>query len=222
MTLTTPLSFVSRIPGKVDPSQLVELEITDMQARDALWWDRRMGPHHVKIPHRADRFWPWTALLPMCHLTQLAQRRACRPLVIWAQADNGRFVRAAMAIMIERYPHLDIHDPADAYFIWFMAAADKHVLINHFAVLNPPDLGSVLLDNAMILSANDLLHGRIGLHSDQAGGQWLRDWYAAKRLLEIPESQPFPRNVRRVNKGGFFYTTPLVAEDSIRRLNSYR
>lgn len=63
MTLALLFSFVNRIPGKVNPSQLVEIEITEMQARDALWWDRRMGPHNVKIAHRADRFWPRWILL---------------------------------------------------------------------------------------------------------------------------------------------------------------
>lgn len=222
MALTLPVSFVSRVPGKVDSTQLIDIEITNMQARDALWWDRRMGPHNLRIAHRADRFWPWMGLLPMCHLTQLAQRRGCRPLVIWGQADNGQFVRVAMSIAIERYPYLDINDGGDSYFIWFMCAADKNVLVRHFGFSNPPAVGEVLLDNAMVLSANDQLEGRIGLHSDPAGGNWLRNWYAGKGLTEVPKNQAFPRGVRRANKGGYFVASPRTAQKLIRSLDPQR
>jgi hypothetical protein len=222
MPLVLPLSFARHVPGKVDKSSLVEIEVTDMEARDALWWDRRMGPHHVTMSHRADRFWPWSGLLPMCHLTQLAHRRACRPLVVWAQADNGNFVRVAMMILIERYPHLDVHDPAQCYFIWFMSSADRNTLIQHFAVSNPPELGAMLLDSAMVLSANDVLEGRIGLHSDDAGGEWLRDWYRKKGLLALPTGQRFPQGIRRRNNGGFFYTDPRTAEDLLHKFDTTR
>ncbi len=222
MALTLPLSFVRRVPGKVDNARLVDIEITDMQARDAVWWDRRMGPHHLRMSHRADRFWPWMGLLPMCHLTQLSQRRACRPLVIWGQADHGQFVRVAMSIIIERYPYLDAEDAASSYFIWFMCAADENVLIEHFGFSNPPAVGEVLIDNALVLSANDQLEGRIGLHSDPAGGQWLRDWYRKKGLTELSRTQPFPRGVRRANRGGYFVASPPTAEKLIRSLNPRR
>lgn len=40
-------------------------------------------------------------LLPLCHLVQRAKRRYCRPLVFWARADSGRFLRVGMLIVIE-------------------------------------------------------------------------------------------------------------------------
>jgi hypothetical protein len=79
---------VRKAPSKVDKTRLVDIRTTDMTANDALWWDSRLGPKHAQIRTRADRFWPWSVLLPMCHLVQLAQRRYCRPLVTWARADS--------------------------------------------------------------------------------------------------------------------------------------
>jgi hypothetical protein len=87
---------------------MVPVRITDMGALDAAWWDTRLGPHHVQIANRADRFWPWAVLLPLCHLLQLSKRRYCRPLVIWARTDSGQYLRVGMSIIIERYPHLDV------------------------------------------------------------------------------------------------------------------
>jgi hypothetical protein len=86
--LRSPLNFV------------IDLVVT---AGYALWWDTRLGPRHARIASRADRLWSWSMLLPMCDLVQLAKRRFCHPLVIWANADNGQFVRAGMSILIEQY-----------------------------------------------------------------------------------------------------------------------
>ena len=96
-----------RAPSKVNKARAVDVRMTDMGAADAAWWDARLGPKHAVMPSRADRFWSWSVLLPMCHLVQLAKRRSCRPLVIWARTDSGRFLRVGMSILIDSYPYLD-------------------------------------------------------------------------------------------------------------------
>ena len=96
MASSPPRRFVRRAPSRMNPNRSVDIRVTDMAAGDALWWDRKFGPHHARDRKRADRFWAWSVLLPMCHLVQLTKRRYCRPLVIWARADNRRFVRAGM------------------------------------------------------------------------------------------------------------------------------
>src|SRR5450631_3828652 len=93
-----PRRFVRQAPGKFDKTQYVDIRITDMIARDAAWWDARLGPKHAGIATRADRYWAWSVLLPMCHLVQLANRRSCRPLVVWARTDTGGFLRVGMSI----------------------------------------------------------------------------------------------------------------------------
>jgi len=80
----------------------------------------------------------------MCHLVQLAKRRYCRPLVTWARADNGRFLRTGMSILIENYPHLDVATPAQSYFLWFISAADPRVLQADFGMSHPPALARLL------------------------------------------------------------------------------
>lgn len=88
----------------MNKARAVEVRMADMGAADAARWDARLGPKHAVMPTCADRFWSWSVLLPMCHLVQLAKLRSCRPLVIWARSDSGRFLRVGMSILIEATP----------------------------------------------------------------------------------------------------------------------
>jgi hypothetical protein len=211
MASNPPLRFVRFAPSRADKARSVDVRITDMTAGDALWWDTNLGPRHARIATRADRKWRWSVLLPMSHLVQLAKRRFCRPLVIWAKADNGQFMRAGMSILIEQYPHLDVRTPGDSYFVWFISAADSDVLSAHFGVSDPPALGRVLLDNAIVLSQNAGLSGRMGMHAAVAGGPDLLTVYSKCGLLRLPEAAPLPKSIRRKNDGRFFYADEPVA-----------
>lgn len=222
MALPQPRTFVRFAPGKVHRQQAVAVRVTDMIARDARWWDARMGPHHVRIAARADRLWSWVGLLPACHLIQLSKGRQCRPLVVWARADNGQFLRVGMSILIERYPNVDINAPGDANFVWFMSAADKDVLVRHFQMSNPPSLGRVLLDNAIVLSMGAGLLGRIGLHAAAAGGKNLLDVYARCGLLRLPAAAALPGAFKRRNDGRFFYADDSTADTLAQKLDSWR
>jgi len=93
MASDLPRRFARRAPSKVNPDRFVDIRVTDMNAGDACGGIESFGPSHAQDRRRADRFWAWSVLLPMCHLVQLAKRRYCRPLVIWTRADNRRFVR---------------------------------------------------------------------------------------------------------------------------------
>ena len=81
------------------------------------------------IVKRADRFWVWSVLLPLCHLVQLAKRRYCRPLVVWARADSGRFVRAGMSIGRKNDGRFFVADQPHAEAI--AALLDPRRLVRH-------------------------------------------------------------------------------------------
>jgi len=212
MAPTSPRRFVRFAPSKGDKHRLVDIRVTDMTASDALWWDTRLGPKHARITTRADRLWSWSVLLPMCHLVQLAKRRFCRPLVIWARVDSGRFLRSGMSILIEEYPYLDIDYPGSSHFVWFISAADAEVLSSDFGMSHAPALGRVLLDNAIVLSQNAGFAGRIGLHAATAGGDTLLKVYGRCGLINLPAKAALPPYVRRKNDGRFFYADEPAAE----------
>ncbi len=196
----------------MDRGRRVDIRITDMTARDAFWWDARLGPAHAKMASRADRLWSWSVLLPLCHLIQRAKRRYCRPLVIWGRTDNGRFLRVGLSILIEAYPYLDVDHPGESHFLWFLSAADPGVLSAEFGMSQPPALGRLLLDNAIVLSQNAGLGGRIGLHAAAAGGEGLLTLYDRCGLLRLPGTKPLPAPIRRSNDGRFFYADEGLAE----------
>jgi hypothetical protein len=206
-----PRSFVRSAPSKLDKRRRVDIRITNMAAGDALWWDTRLAPKHASMASRADRYWSWSVLLPLCHLVQRVKRRYCRPLVIWARTDSGLFLRVGMLILIEAYPYLDVEHPAESHFVWFMSGADAGVL-TEFGMSNPPALGRVLLDTAIVLSQNAELAGRIGLHAAAAGGEGLLAIYDRLGLIRLSATAPLPPSVRRPNDGRFFYADDSVAE----------
>jgi len=214
--------FARFAPSKGDRDRRVDIRVTDMTARDALWWDMRLGPKHASIAARADRLWSWSVLLPMCHLVQRAKRRYCRPLVIWARTDKGRFMRAGMSIVIEDYPYLDVEHSGESNFVWFMSAADSRVLAAEFGMSHPPALARVLLDNAIVLSQNAGLEGRIGLHAAPPGGDGLLVMYGRCGLTRLPASAALPPSVRRRNDGRFFYADERVAESLAAGLDASR
>jgi hypothetical protein len=214
--------FVRSAPSKVDRQQLVDLRVADMTAGDARWWDTRVGPKHAPIATRADRFWSWSVLLPLCHVVQRARRRYCRPLVIWARTDDGRFVRVGMSILIEGYPYLDVAHRGDSHFLWFMSAADAGVLMSEFGLSHPPALGRVLVDNAIVLSQNAGLGGRMGLHAAASGGDTLLKVYERCGLLMLPPAAELPPPIRRPNDGRYFYAGETLAETLAAALDASR
>ncbi|MGA2711100.1 MAG: hypothetical protein ACLQJ0_04905 [Steroidobacteraceae bacterium] len=206
-----PRRFVRRAPSKTDKTLLVDIRVTDMRAGDAAWWDAKLGIKHIPLP-RADRYWVWSVLLPMCHLVQLTKRRYCRALVIWARNDQGRFLRVGMSMLVESYPYLDVARNLDAYFVWFISAADPATLRADFGMTHPPALARVLLDNAVVLSQNAALGGRIGLHAAVAGGKTLLNIYNGCGLSQLPARARLPTGVRPKNDGRYFLADDARAE----------
>jgi len=109
-----------------------------------------------------------------------------------------------MSILIDDYPHLDIEDPSQSNFVWFISAGDSGVLSKEFGVSDPPSLGRALLDCAIVLSENAGFDGRIGLHSAPQGGQRLLDFYVKCGLTNLPKEASLPVSVTRRNDGRFF------------------
>lgn len=197
--------FVRYAPARKDKSRLVRIRVSDMRGADAAWWDARVVPTIAITPRRADRFWLWSVMLPALLLHQLGSGRRCRPLVIWAYTDAGTLVRAAMSFVVERYPHLDVSQPGMAHFLWFLSSAPDSIFAR-YGVSDPPSLGSIAVDNTMVLSESYGLDGRMGLHAAPAGGPALLKLYGVNcQLIQLPAQAPLPPAVRRQNDGRFFY-----------------
>ncbi len=73
-----------------------------------------------------------------------------------------------------------------------MSGADPGVLKAQFGMSHPPALGRVLLDNAIVLSQNAGLAGRVGLHAATAGGDALLALYRRCGLMHLPADAALP------------------------------
>lgn len=127
-----------------------------------------------------------------------------------------------MSILIESYPYLDSSRSLQSSFVWFISAADSGVLQADFGMSDPPALARVLLDNAIVLSQNLSLDGRIGLHAAAAGGSGLLKVYKNCGLTQLPAGATLPAGVRRKNDGRFFYADETTAEVLARVLDPSR
>lgn len=76
---------------------------------------------------------------------------------------------------------------------------------------DPPALGRVLLDNAIVLSQNAGLGGRMGLPAAAAGGSALLKVYTGCGLAALPGAT-IPAGVKRKNDGRFFYADDNTSE----------
>jgi hypothetical protein len=87
---------------------------------------------------------------------------------------------------------------------------------------NPPALGRVLIDNAIVLSQNAGLGGRIGLLAAVAGGDKLLALYERCGLLRLPVTARLPPANRQPNDGRFFYLNEPAAETLAAALDASR
>lgn len=215
------VTFAEYAPGKVDKGQLVPIIVSDMTIKDALWWDNQFTLPHLK---RTDRAWLWSSMLPACQLTQKLKHRTSRGVVVHALADNGKYVRSGMMIVIEDYFHLDVLDPGEACFAWFISVAEKDQMIERFQMSNPPSLVQVMIDIALVYSFNSDYDGRVGLHAAARGGDDLMMIYSQKcGLLQLDERAALPGGIKRENDGRFFYSTPELGrtlEEKLRYLRT--
>ena len=189
---------------------LSRLKVVLMTLDHAVFWDRVIQPRILRMSDRADRFWSWTFFRTILVLSQQARGRQGIGLVTMLRADNGKAIPAAMSMLID--PYFDFGSaPAwsrDSAFVWFLASAPAEILVS-LGVSDPPSLGRVCLDNALVYSVNAGLLGKIGLHCAAAGGQRLFDFYEDKHLIPLPKGGKLP--IRRENDGRFFYTDAVSA-----------
>jgi len=142
--------------------------------------------------------------------------------VIWARNEQDRFMRVGMSLLIESYPYLDAARDVDSHFVWFISAADPAILQADFGMRHPPALGRALLDNAVVLSQNAALGGRIGLHAAAAGGEALLNVYRSCGLSQLPGTAPLPATVKAENDGRFFLADEAHAEAMAEILDACR
>jgi len=202
-----------------------------MSVADALYWDatiqrdiildgikaKRLGQ---PFP-RADFYWTWTGIRMLFPLAQLLQKRRCRGLTIFVRDDAGRGVPAGMMLLIEKYPWpVPPAAIAQSTFTWFIAAAPSASLISR-GVADPPSLGRIMLDTALVSSKALGLDGQMWLHAAPSGGEKPIHFYRTVcHMPSLPRGAALPGG--QLSDGRHFYAPVPLARRLIHALQLTR
>ena len=225
-----PLNYAQRALNQTK-SAWVNIKVDYMRLGDALYWDKTIqrdilleGLREKKagrpIP-RADFYWSWVGMRMLFPLAQLLKKRRCRALTVFVQDAQGRGVPAGMMLLIEQYPWLFPNDPvAESTFTWFIASAPKTSLQSR-GVPDPPSLGRIMVDAALVTSRALGLQGQMWLHAAPGGGPGhLRLYGKICQMPCLPQGSALPG--RLVSDGRHYYATATLANQLVNALQQCR
>jgi hypothetical protein len=225
------IPYATRAMNKTK-TKWVEIKIDHMTAAEALYWDRTIQLDIVaealkaksegKPAPRADRFWSWTGLRILFPLAQNLRRRRCRALSILVQSAGGQGVPAGMLLLIEAYPWpfpLGAASSAST-FLWFLASAPTDSL-KRLGVVDPPSLGRILIDTALVTSMGLGHEGQMWLHAAPSGGDKLLSFYVdVCKLRKIEKATALPN--RATSDGRHCTAASVLAKRLVAELNLTR
>lgn len=217
------MEYARRAPNR-DHTTWVRIKIEHMTVLDAVYWDRTIQPDIFRIGwderrrgepvSRADMYWSWTGLRVLLPLAQDINGRRCRALSVFVENDRGKGVPAGMMLLIEQYPWLFAADSiSQSTFAWFMSSAPA-ITLQRLGIGNPPSLGRVMIDAALVTSEALGMKGQMWLHAARPGGQKLMEFYEEGcKLLHLRHTglrgAPLPGG--KVSDGRHFYSTAALA-----------
>jgi hypothetical protein len=209
----------------------VDIKIDHMRRQDAQFWDtyiqpviRREAANQTAAGGalgRADHHWRWTPMRMLLPLTQLLQARRCRALSILVQNSEGNAVPAGMLLLIEQYPWPVVGAAVTrSVFTWFLTSAPAEALAS-LSVPEPPSLGRILIDTALVTSKALGLDGQMWLHAAPGGGDRLAHFYGTIcHMPAFPVGMALPG--RRRSDGRYFYATRSLANQLVQALKLVR
>jgi hypothetical protein len=216
--------------------RLTDIKVQDMRMEDATFWHQYIQPTIRAIsPSRADRMWNWPTFLTYLPRGQYLAGRRCRALTIHLEASN-RAIPAGMLLLIESYPwwapspwrrlaFWRTNTYVRCSFTWFLSTAPRDTLID-LGVPEPPSLGRVLIDTALVTSVALGHGGRMWLHASPIGGERLSDFYRTAGLAAIQVGQRVPHLKNPLagvpSDGRHFYADPPIAKRLTEALNTLR
>lgn len=213
-------------------TEWIDIKVDYMTMETALFWDQEIQSHirarageeraAGQRPSRADVYWRWPGMRVLFPLAQTTVGRSCRALSVFVRSATGKAIPAGMLLLIERYPWLlTTKDGAgDSVFTWFLTSAPTERL-RELGVADPPSLGQILVDIALVTSLALDSKGRMWLHASPAGGPRLLDFYGKMCGLErYPAGAALPG--RRQSDGRHFFATPYLAEELVSKLEATR
>jgi hypothetical protein len=227
------IEYVQRIWAPAVPRWMPVI-VDIMRPDDATYWHRRIQPSIRELPDRADRNWNWPLFRVAFPIAQRAAGHRCLALTISLANSAGRGVPAGMLLLIENYPWLaprpwerlgERGPRKGSTFTWFLSAAPT-ARLRELGVSEPPPLGAVLIDTALVASMNLGHQGRMWLHATPIGGPRLLDFYLKRGLSRVNAGFRIPKALWPMagqrSDGRHFYATSRIAKVLLNALNTQR
>jgi len=227
ITTTTSLPYARRAMNHAKTAW-VDIKVAHMTMQHALDWDytvqreivraqRARGPNQ---PPRADAGWSWVGIRTLLPLALRLRNRRCQPLTILVRNAQGQAVPAGMLLLIEHYPWPLTTDPIRrSTFTWFLASAPKAALLQR-GVPDPPSLGRVLIDTALVHSLGSGMGGQMWLHAAAGGGSGLLQFYS--HTCQLGRLAAGTRIPGGRSDGRHFYADSALALKLLNALQHYR
>jgi hypothetical protein len=224
------LAYALRAPNRAKTGW-VDIKIDHMTVADALFWDATVQKDILrnalderaagKPLSRPDAWWSWFGFRVLCPLSQLLRARRCRALTIFVRNDLGLGVPAAMLMLIEGYPWIFSGNSLNtSVFTWFLAAAPSESLLN-LGVPDPPSLGRILIDTAIVSSLSLGLKGQMWLHAAPSGGAGLLSFYVKTcKLRALDQGRSLPTG--KLSDGRHCYSYHNLATSLVNELKLTR
>jgi hypothetical protein len=177
-----------------------------------------------------DNDWNWMLHVPLTRLFGIAlAKRPVGYTVGIAAHETGVFIPCALVLLLGRDRALDNHAKRST-FTWYLTTAPDEALLNiaDYRLQEdelPKRLGTIALDVSVTHSLNHVARGRMSLHSDPMGGNWLLEWYQNRGMTVLPEDEKLPFGPRRLfkpNDGHYCYYTVADALAESRELDELR
>jgi hypothetical protein len=201
-----------------------------MEASHVLWWHAHVQRIIDEDPNRVDNDWNWMLFAPLTRLFGIVTAK--RPVgytVGIAAHDTGHFIPCALVMLLGRDRAFDNHAKRST-FTWYLTTAPDGALldIKDYQMDEdelPKRLGTIALDVSVTHSLNHVARGRMSLHSDPNGGDWLLRWYQKRGMAVLPEDKKLPVGPRRwfkPNDGHYCYYTIATAVAESHALDELR
>ncbi|MBN2769042.1 MAG: DUF1738 domain-containing protein [Campylobacterales bacterium] len=183
-----------------DKAKKHQIETKIARSKDITFWQKNVMPHEQSEVAKA---WNWKIYEnTLYHLSKLAKQE---PNFITISTKG---VPVAMMLYVNSLKEMVTNGtPEPTGFVWYVQKAPKTFLLENNIDEKSFDLkiATAILDTAVTMSLNGENKGKVMLHADPKGGDFLMQFYEKEGFKNIPLSSGDKISLHRDNDGRYFW-----------------
>ncbi len=183
-----------------DKAKKHQIETKIARSKDITFWQKNVMPHEQSEVAKA---WNWKIYEnTLYHLAKLAKQE---PNFITISTKG---VPVAMMLYVNSLKEMVTNGtPEPTGFVWYVQKAPKTFLLENNIDEKSFDvkIATAILDTAVTMSLNGESKGKVLLHADPKGGDFLMQFYEKEGFKNIPLSSGDKISLHRDNDGRYFW-----------------